>query len=199
MKLTFLGAAQHVTGSCYLLEAGRLRLLIDCGMFQERSFLSRNWEPMPVAARNVDYLLLTHAHLDHSGLIPKLVRDGFAKRILSTPASKDLAEIILMDAVGRQLPATVLRAGSSGVIMLPIPKRGLLREVQGIEAASAVPGVTAVEITAPLDHEIVPLPEGSSYLGFVFARGDDPGEVESALRKAHRELRAVITDPLLAP
>jgi metallo-beta-lactamase family protein len=98
MKLTFLGAARQVTGSCYLLEAGRLRLLIDCGLYQERSFLSRNWEPMPVAASNVDYLLLTHAHLDHSGLIPKLVRDGFAKRILSTPASRDLAEIILMDA-----------------------------------------------------------------------------------------------------
>jgi metallo-beta-lactamase family protein len=98
MKLTFLGAARQVTGSCYLLEAGRLRLLIDCGLFQERSFLSRNWEPMPVTASNVDFLLLTHAHLDHSGLIPKLVRDGFAGRILSTPASRDLAEIILMDA-----------------------------------------------------------------------------------------------------
>ncbi len=98
MKLTFLGAARQVTGSCYLLEAGRLRLLIDCGLYQERSFLSRNWEPLPIAARSIDYLLLTHAHLDHSGLIPKLVRDGFAKRILSTPASRDLAEIILMDA-----------------------------------------------------------------------------------------------------
>ncbi len=98
MKLTFLGAARQVTGSCYLLETGGLRLLIDCGMFQERSFLARNWDSMPVAASSIDYLLLTHAHLDNSGLIPKLVRDGFAKRILSTPASRDLAEVILMDA-----------------------------------------------------------------------------------------------------
>lgn len=98
MKLTFLGAARQVTGSCYLLEAGRLRLLIDCGLYQERSFLSRNWDPTPAAASNIDYLLLTHAHLDHCGLIPKLVREGFAKQILSTPATRDLAEIILMDA-----------------------------------------------------------------------------------------------------
>ena len=79
-----------------------------------------------------------------------------------------------------------------------IPKRGLLKSVDGIEAAKAVPGVTAVEITAPLNHEIIPLPEGSSYLGFLFARGGDPGEVESTLRKAEAELHVDIRDPLIA-
>jgi metallo-beta-lactamase family protein len=98
MKLQFLGAARQVTGSRYLLDAGGLRLLIDCGMFQERKFLERNWEPSPVEPDSIDRILLTHAHLDHSGLLPKLVRDGFTKPILTTPASRDLAEIILTDS-----------------------------------------------------------------------------------------------------
>ena len=98
MKLRFLGAARQVTGSCYLLEAGRLRVLVDCGMYQERAYLARNWEPFPVPADSVDYLLLTHAHLDHVGLVPRLVAQGFDGVILTTAASKDLAEIILEDA-----------------------------------------------------------------------------------------------------
>lgn len=98
MKIHFLGAARQVTGSRYLLEAGGLRLMIDCGMFQERAFLSRNWEPPIVPPDSVTHLLLTHAHLDHCGLIPRFVRDGFHRRILTTSASRDLAEIILRDA-----------------------------------------------------------------------------------------------------
>jgi metallo-beta-lactamase family protein len=98
MKLRFLGATRQVTGSSHCLEAGGLRILIDCGMFQERAYLARNWEPFPVSPRDVDYVLLTHAHVDHCGLIPKLVRDGFAGRILCTGASRDLAEIILEDS-----------------------------------------------------------------------------------------------------
>ncbi|MHB8095041.1 MAG: MBL fold metallo-hydrolase RNA specificity domain-containing protein [Candidatus Aminicenantales bacterium] len=97
MKIRFLGAARQVTGSCYALEAGGLRLLVDCGLYQERSFLSRNWDPLPVSARDLDYLLLTHAHLDHSGLIPRLVRQGFRGRILATSATADLLPIMLMD------------------------------------------------------------------------------------------------------
>lgn len=98
MRLQFLGAARQVTGSRYLLEAGGLRLLIDCGMFQERAHLARNWEPSPVPPGAIDYLLLTHAHVDHCGLIPKLVREGFGRAVLATPASAELAEIILDDA-----------------------------------------------------------------------------------------------------
>ena len=98
MRLRFLGANRQVTGSCYMLEADGLRILVDCGMFQERKYLERNWAPFPVPADSIDVLLLTHAHLDHSGLIPKLVREGFAGRILSTAASVELAKIILEDA-----------------------------------------------------------------------------------------------------
>jgi len=98
MKLQFLGAAGQVTGSRYLLEADGARLLVDCGLFQEREFIGRNWEPSPVPPDSIDYVLLTHAHLDHSGLIPRLVANGYDKPILTSPASRELAEIILTDA-----------------------------------------------------------------------------------------------------
>ncbi len=98
MKIQFLGATGQVTGSRYLLEAGGLRLLIDCGMFQEREHLDRNWETSPVPPDTIDYVLLTHAHLDHSGLLPRLVAAGFEGPILTTSASRELAEIILADS-----------------------------------------------------------------------------------------------------
>jgi metallo-beta-lactamase family protein len=98
MKLAFLGAARQVTGSSYYFEAGGLSGLVDCGLYQERPFLARNWDPFPVRPAGLDVLLLTHAHLDHSGLIPKLVRDGFAGTILTTAATADLMAIALMDA-----------------------------------------------------------------------------------------------------
>ena len=98
MKLKFLGAARQVTGSCYFLEAGGLRILIDCGLFQEREFVYRNWEHFPVPPDQIDYILLTHVHLDHSGLIPKLVREGFAGEIMTTLASKEMYPIVILDA-----------------------------------------------------------------------------------------------------
>jgi metallo-beta-lactamase family protein len=98
MKLAFLGAARQVTGSCYAVEANGLKLLVDCGLYQERAFLERNWDPLPVRADELDFILLTHAHLDHSGLIPKVVRDGFSGTILATAATADILSIALMDA-----------------------------------------------------------------------------------------------------
>lgn len=98
MKIRFLGAAGQVTGSSYLLEAAGRRLLIDCGLFQERPYLERNWSPFPVPPDSIDTLLLTHAHLDHAGLIPKLVREGFSGRILTTAASAEILPLILRDS-----------------------------------------------------------------------------------------------------
>ncbi|MDH3427333.1 MAG: MBL fold metallo-hydrolase, partial [Gemmatimonadota bacterium] len=91
-------ANRQVTGSCYLLEAGETRLLIDCGMYQERCCLERNWNPLPFQPETVDYVLLTHAHLDHCGLLPRLDSEGFRGKILCTPPSEDLAAIVLQDA-----------------------------------------------------------------------------------------------------
>ncbi len=98
MKLSFHGANRQVTGSCYLLENAGRRVLVDCGLFQERKFQSRNWEPFAFDPASVDIMLLTHAHLDHCGLIPKLVRDGFKGRILTTQPSVALAEIVMRDS-----------------------------------------------------------------------------------------------------
>jgi len=77
IKLSFLGAAQNVTGSRYLLDFNGQRVLVDCGLYQERELRGRNWDPFPVSPDTIDAVLLTHAHLDHSGLLPKLVREGF--------------------------------------------------------------------------------------------------------------------------
>ena len=103
MKLAFFGAARQVTGSCYYLEAGGRKMLVDCGLYQERPFLDRNWDPLPVAPDDLDFILLTHAHLDHSGLIPKVVRDGFAGTILTTEATADILSIALMDSAEIQV------------------------------------------------------------------------------------------------
>ena len=98
VKLQFLGAARQVTGSQYYLEADGARLLVDCGMYQERAYLARNWDPSPVRLRDVHAMLLTHAHVDHCGLAPKLVREGFRGPIITTSASADLVELVLRDA-----------------------------------------------------------------------------------------------------
>ena len=98
MKLHFLGANRQVTGSRYLLEAAGLRIMIDCGMFQERKFQHRNYEPPPVDPKSIDFLLLTHAHLDHCGLVPRLVKNGFNSPIITVDPSADLAEIIMLDS-----------------------------------------------------------------------------------------------------
>jgi len=101
-RLKFLGAAQNVTGSRYCLEVNDLRLLIDCGLYQEREYRSRNWDPFPVPPETVDAVLLTHAHLDHCGLLPKLVRYGFRGPIYCTAATSDITEIMLRDVARLQ-------------------------------------------------------------------------------------------------
>ncbi|MCC6675858.1 MAG: MBL fold metallo-hydrolase [Phycisphaerales bacterium] len=102
MKLRFLGANRQVTGSCYLLEAAGMRILVDCGLFQERPFLDRNWDPFPEPINDIDFLLLTHAHLDHCGRIPRLVKQGFRAPILATAPSRDLARLVMLDSAGIQ-------------------------------------------------------------------------------------------------
>jgi len=98
MKFQFLGAVRQVTGSQHLLQVGGTRILIDCGMYQERDFQARNWEPSPFAPEDIDALLLTHAHVDHCGRAPKLVAEGFNGPIFATAASTELVELILRDS-----------------------------------------------------------------------------------------------------
>ncbi len=101
-KITFLGAARSVTGSCYLLETAATRVLVDCGLYQERKYQNRNWNPFPFSPETLDAVFLTHAHLDHSGLLPKLVREGFQGKIYCTQATSEIAQIILLDSAHLQ-------------------------------------------------------------------------------------------------
>jgi metallo-beta-lactamase family protein len=99
VRLTFLGAAATVTGSKYLLEAAGERLLVDCGLYQGvKQLRLRNWNPLPVEPESIAAVLLTHAHIDHSGYVPALVRDGFGGSVFCTPPTRDLCEILLPDA-----------------------------------------------------------------------------------------------------
>ncbi|MBN2180721.1 MAG: MBL fold metallo-hydrolase [Sedimentisphaerales bacterium] len=98
IKIKFLGAAQNVTGSRHLLEVNGTRLLIDCGLYQERKFRDRNWEAFSVPPESIDAVLLTHAHLDHCGLLPRLVKEGFKGKIFCTAATAEIAKIILLDS-----------------------------------------------------------------------------------------------------
>jgi metallo-beta-lactamase family protein len=103
MRLAFLGAAQTVTGSEYLLENGASKVLVDCGMFQgEKPIRRRNWADPPFDPASIGDLILTHTHLDHIGRVPRLVRQGFKGRIWCTPPTRDLAEILLLDAAHLQ-------------------------------------------------------------------------------------------------
>ncbi len=99
ITLSFHGAARTVTGSCYLLEVGQSRILIDCGLFQgSRTIRALNEEPFPFEPGAIDALLLTHAHIDHTGLVPKLVRDGFRRTIFATAPTGDLLACMLPDS-----------------------------------------------------------------------------------------------------
>lgn len=99
MDISFFGAAGTVTGSRFLVSSERSRVLVDCGQFQgDRALRRRNWEPFPVEPASLDAIVLTHAHIDHSGYIPALVRDGFRGPIWCTRATKDLCELLLRDS-----------------------------------------------------------------------------------------------------
>ncbi|MEZ4502948.1 MAG: MBL fold metallo-hydrolase [Dehalococcoidia bacterium] len=155
--LTFLGAAGNVTGSRFLLEVNGYRLLIDCGLYQEREYASRNWDPFAVDPASIDAVLLTHAHLDHTGYFPRLVRDGFRGPAWCTPATADLAEILFNDAArinvedARFKKRRHRREGRRGPhpevpLYTTVDARraiGLLRSVEYHRSWEVVPGVRA--------------------------------------------------------
>ena len=110
-------------------------------------------------------------------------------------------ELILRHAVGEEITGVERENSAAGVMMIPIPSAGILKAVRGVEEAKRVPLVTGIEISAKLNYPLVPLPEGASYLGFIFARGETPTEVEAAIRQAHSLLRFEIRReiPVLRP
>lgn len=122
---------------------------------------------------------------------------GLCAKTLRFGVGDSLEELILRQAAGLELPSTMREPRASGVMMIPIPEAGILKHVHGVEAALAVDWIEEIEITARVDYPLVPLPEGDSYLGFIFARADTPDQVEAALRAAHACLHFTVMPELV--
>jgi metallo-beta-lactamase family protein len=150
MQLTFCGGAGQVTGSCFLFQAGATRFLVDCGMFQgARETRELNVAPFPFDPSTIDFAILTHAHLDHGGLLPRLGAQGFTGPVYATPATRDLLGVMLPDSA-YVLNAEAARAAKSGR-RLEVPysldeARAVLRQVEPVpygHAFAPAPGVAA--------------------------------------------------------
>lgn len=119
---------------------------------------------------------------------------GRCARVLRFGTGMSLEEVILRHAIGLEIGSLQREQSPAGVMMIPIPKAGVLREVRGLTEARMVPGINEITITAHPGQKLLPLPEGSpAYLGFIFGRADTPERVEAALRKAYRRLKIIIT------
>jgi biotin carboxylase len=130
------------------------------------------------------------------GLCARALRfDDHESSIVNRQSSISLEELLLRHALGESPDTWRRESDASGVMMIPIPRRGIFRGVSGTDKAAKVDGVESVEITAKIDQQLVPLPEGASYFGFIFARASAPAAVERALREAHACL-AFTVDPL---
>jgi biotin carboxylase len=197
-----------------ILDGGRLHVLalfdkpdpLEGPFFEETLYVTPSRLPgesqeriRDAAARAAAALGLregpVHAELRYNDGGPWLVEvagrsiGGLCSRTLRFAASGSLEELILRQALGLGFETAPRDASAAGVLMVPIPRAGILRGVDGVEAARGVPLIEDVEITARLNYPLLPLPEGDSYLGFVFARGGTPHAVEEALRRAHSLLR----------
>jgi hypothetical protein len=164
VEITFLGAAGTVTGSKYLVQTQQGTLLVDCGLFQGLKQLRlRNREPFPVDPATIDVIVLTHAHLDHSGYLPVLVREGFRGPVFCTPATADLAAVLLRDSThrwrGGRAPADVVPARGSredeavAVARVPTLQGGLWRSVPLDCLAGAVEGRAPLRLTVAAGGE----------------------------------------------
>jgi biotin carboxylase len=204
-----------------LLRGGRLEALalfdkpdpLDGPFFEETLYLTPSRHPAPLQAE-VERVAATAARalglregpvhaelrLPPSGPVVLEVAarsiGGLCARTLRFGAGISLEEVIVAHAMGMGLERIRRERRAAGVMMLPIPAAGILHGVSGIEAARAVPGVEDVVVTIPAGRQVEPLPEGDAYLGFLFARGDEPAEVEVALRRGHAEIRFDIRAPL---
>jgi metallo-beta-lactamase family protein len=175
-QLTFLGAARTVTGSKYLVEIGSSRVLVDCGLFQGQYELRRrNWDELPVRADSIDAVVLTHAHLDHVGYLPRLAAQGFRGRVFCTPGTQDLAQLVLVDSA--RIQEEDARAANQGHYSKHDPAEPLytvtdawraLSMLQPVGFDRPMPVVPGVEISfVPMGHLL-----GSAAIRMRFT-GDD--------------------------
>ncbi len=162
--LTFLGGAGAVTGSKTLLQHGGHRVLVDCGLYQGTRDLRRlNWATLPVEATTIDTVVLTHAHLDHCGYLPALVRQGFTGRVLCTPGTAELAAIVLRDSARlAEEDARAARAGGWSKHAVPEPLYDEADAEEAIALFEAVPEDHSVEAVPGV---VVELPSAGHILG----------------------------------
>jgi metallo-beta-lactamase family protein len=176
-SLTFLGAARTVTGSRYLVDSDGRRVLVDCGLFQGLKELRlRNWADPPVPPASIDAVVLTHAHLDHVGMLPRLVAQGFNGRIFCTPGTQDLCSLVLPDA-GRLQEEEADRANRGGYSRHR-PARPLFTEEQAVVTLSRLQPVgyqRPIPVIRDLEVEFVPTGHllGAAYVRM--RRTDRPG------------------------
>lgn len=199
--LTFLGAARTVTGSRYLLEAAGQRLLVDCGLFQGlKELRQRNWAPLPLHPAALQTVVLTHAHIDHSGWLPRLVAGGFRGRIFCTPATADLCRLVLPDA-GR-LQEEDARNANRGRYSRHQPALPLFTEVDALNTLTRLQPVgfeRRVPVAPGLEVEFV---NAGHLLGSAFVRVTRAGASDPAILfggDLGRYARPVLPDPSPAP
>lgn len=159
MQIRFLGAADTVTGSRHLVEAGGARVLLDCGMFQGfKTLRERNWQPFPVPPREIDAVVLSHAHLDHSGWLPVLCREGFKGPVYASAATRDLAEVLLQDSA--HLQEEDARRANRGGWSRHAPARPLYTVAEAKRAIAKIAAVPAGRSVRVADAVIDLLPVG---------------------------------------
>ena len=199
--LTFLGAARTVTGSKYLLEVDSHRILVDCGQFQGlRELRRRNWSPLPIHPASLQSVVLTHAHIDHSGLLPRLVANGFHGRIYCTAGTADLCSLVLPDA-GR-LQEEDARLANRGRFSRHTPAVPLFTEA---DANTALEHLQIVDFDVPV--AVAPgvqaeFTNAGHLLGSAFvriSRGDGKGGRLLFGGDLGRYGRPVLPDPMPAP
>ena len=149
-KITFLGATGTVTGSKYCVEANGKRLLIDCGLFQGGSDLrQRNWQPLPIAPGTMDWVVLTHAHIDHTGYLPRLVGDGFRGPIYANSATQDLCNILLTDSAHiQEEDAAIASQGGFSSHPQPLPLYTVAEAQAALQRFKAIPRDAAFAISS---------------------------------------------------
>jgi biotin carboxylase len=218
----FIQVESFIEGREYAIEgvltAGRLKTLavfekpdpLDGPFFEETLYITPpRIEPsalIAAAKKAIRALGLTHgpihAELRYDGRTAWVLEvaarpiGGLCAKALRFDGGMALEELLLRHAAGQDISPVQLEAGASGVMMIPIGREGVFEAVEGVESARDVSGIVDIEITAKVGHALEPLPEGSTYLGFIFSRGESPAEVEWSLRRAHAKLRFQITASL---
>jgi hypothetical protein len=222
----FLLVEDYIPGREFAVEGvvtgGRLRTLalfdkpdpLDGPFFEETIYVTPSREPdlarraiEQTAARAVEALGFTdgpvHSEMRVNSegvwMLEAAARPigGLCSRVLRFAGGQGLEHVLLRHALGEDLTGLVPAAPASGVMMIPIPREGIFQSVEGVEDAAAVEGIVDVMITAKIGQHFRPLPEGNSYLGFLFAAGSCPQMVEASLRAAHSRLRFTLATALL--